>query len=163
MSTDAIAPVISLTQSDLDSVAPRQRRSRNANSGRRRFANTCVHREQYKADTGEDFAEGQCPKFAHLPGDGRGPAGTNIFRAVRVLAVGFIKPLFYLGLLVVAYFLLTGFLGSLPFGNFIPGPEFGVPANNGPSSNGAIPAPGTDGNSVPAVGNPGADDSVVTP
>lgn len=142
------AAAVELTQSDIDSIVPKPRaKAAVKRSGRGRFAKGCAHRQEYVEAFGEefgitddDFPDGYCPKFAHLPGNGRGPKRTSIFRHARVIFVGFIKPLFYLGLLYCAYLLLSTFLSGLPFGNYVPGPEFGVPADTRPASDGSIPA-----------------------
>lgn len=155
----AAGNVISLTQSDVDSIAPRQRGPK----GRRRFATGCVHRDAYKQETGEDYAEDSCPKFAHLPGNGRGPQSPGIFRTVRGIAISFVKPLFYFGLIYCAYLLLSGFLGNLSFGNFVPGSNGGVPNSTQHKSTGNVPANPGSNTSIPSVGNSRPTNPVVIP
>jgi hypothetical protein len=150
---------LTLTQDDVDSLTGPRRRT----SGRRRFANTCVHRDQYKTETGTDYPHEGCPKFAHLPGNGRGPQPPSVFRTFRVIAVSLIKPLFYFGLLYVAYILLSGFLGGLSFGGFVPGANSGMSADIGQSPAGNIPANSRSNVSVPPGSDTRANDSVVSP
>lgn len=130
---------------------PTQRRT--GVRGRAAFSTECAH---------GGTPDLPCPKFAHLPGNGRGGKQPNIFRTIVGVFLVVVKPLFYLSLVYVAYLLLSGYVTGLSFGNFVPGSNVGVPADDRRSSNGSLPAHSICDSGIPTVCDARTSHSVLT-
>jgi hypothetical protein len=82
-----------------------------------------------------------CNKFAHLPGDGRGPYAPSLTRRSRAFLIGFIKPMVILSFVGMSLFGAKVFLPRIfHFGSLVPKAPAVVPSQN--------PAPGVHGNTV---------------
>ena len=138
--------VDTLTVEDSPVTTPPAATRRKGVRGRAAFSDKCVH---------GGTPDTPCPKFGHLPGNGRGVKQPGIAKTVAGVLRAVIKPFVWIAVVYLAGNLLLGWIGSsLRFANPLQQPVGGVSTDNRPAQNGSLPASSGSIAGLPAVSDP---------